>query len=285
VTGQAIHPLVLSGYGLVEAPFEDTTDRFGHARSPAFQLRVERITSRVDEALEHLSLRTHPAMRLVTVDHGPWTGILTNDRSGSDFSNHQHVAAASVQVRTIRVVDSVARWWRRGNLRERLDYEARIFELHAADDSLIRSIGCADDGGRWVFETFGEPLPIEASFAYGAARKKDRFTKENLRDVLISIGTEPMTSEAFLGASHFALLAERSANAASRKQAEASVCSLEQADDPAFGYFQRGMSWVPHMATHATSVIADFERTIRINPEYEPRVRDYLREAHRIMRG
>jgi hypothetical protein len=285
MSGHAIHPLVLSGYGLVEAPFENTTDRFGQARSPASRIRVEAITSRFDEALEHLSIRTHPATRLVVVEHGPWSAILTNEREGSDFSNHQSVAASSMSVRTIRVVDSEARWWGRGNLRERLAYEARIFELNAADDSMIRSIACADDGGRWVFETFGEPLPIEASFSYGAARKKDRFTKENLRDLLISIGTGPMTGETFLGARRFALLADELTDGLSREQARASACSNEEADDPALGYFRRGLTRVPHMATHATSVIADFERAIRINPEYEPLVREHLRRAHRILRG
>jgi len=43
-------------------------------------------------------------------------------------------------------------------------------------------------------------------------------------------------------------------------------------DDRAYGYYQRGLGWLPHIQTHATSVIHDFERAIQINPAYEPKV-------------
>jgi hypothetical protein len=148
---------------------------------------------------------------------------------------------------------------------------------------MIRSIACADDGGRWTFETSGDPLPIEASFAYDAPRKKDRFTRENLRALLSAVGPGPLTERGLLDAPRFALLAERITNPALRHRVEAAACSLEEADDPAFGYFQRGLSWLPNMRTHAASVIADFERAAEINPDYEPRVRAYLREAHAVI--
>lgn len=179
-------------------------------------------------------------------------------------------------------MDSEARWWRRGQRRERLSYEARIFELYAPDNSLIRSIACADDGGRWVFETSGGPLPAEAAFDYNAPRKKDRLTRSNLHDPLRSLGVEPLVVETFVTAPQLAVLDERITNPARRREVESAACSLEEADDPAFGYFQRGMTWVPHMRTHATSVIADFERAVEINPAYQPRVRAYLLEARRI---
>lgn len=279
----SIHPLVLHGYGLVEATLEATTEGFGsHARADQSQMHLVTVTSSASSALEYLGIRTQPATRLVVVDLGPWTAILTNHLNGSDFADHQFWAGRSLRVRTIRVVDSEARWWKRDGLRERLGYEARVFQLHGPEDAVIRSIACADDGGRWIFEIEGEPLPIEASFEYDALRKKDRFTRQNLRDVLTAVGPGPLTERTFLEAPRFALLAERIADADWRKRVGAAACSLEEADDPAHGYFVRGMSYVPHIATHATSVIADFERAIRINPAYEPRIRGYLRDAHRI---
>ena len=282
MTEPSIHPLVLAGYGLVEASFEVTAERFGsHTRAEASVVRLVKVTSSAAETLEYLSLRAHPATRLVLVDLGRWTGVLTNHRHGSDFSDDQYWAARALRVRTIRVVDSSARWWRRGALRERLAYEARILELHGPDDSILRSIACADDGDRWVFETSGSPLPIETSFDYDAPRKKDRFTRSNLRALLADLGPGTLTDRAFLEAPRFALLAERWSDARGA-QIEAEACSLEEADDPAFGYYRRGMSYVAHLETHATSVIADFERAIKIDPEYEPRVREYLREARRI---
>jgi hypothetical protein len=234
------------------------------------------------EALDYLSLRTHPATRLVLLDRGGWTAVLTNQRGGSDFNDHQYWAARTVGVRTIRVVDSDARWWKRGKLRERLAWEARMFELHAPDDSTVRTIACADDGGRWTFDTIGDPLPIEESFAYDAPRKKDRFTRQNLHDLLTAVGPGPLTEAEFFATSRFALLAERFTNDAWRERTQANACTLEEADDPAIRYYQRGLNWVPHMATHATSVIRDFERAIEFNPDFEPRVRDYLRTARRV---
>lgn len=279
-----VHPRVISGYGLVEAPFERVLARFGsYRRADQSATRLLETTGEVSKALHYLDTRTVPVTRLVVVEHGAWTAILTNHTTGSEFHDHQFWAAKMLSVRTVRVVDSEARWWRRGPRRERLGYEARIFELHGPDDAMIRSIACANDGGRWVFETFGEPLPVEATFDYEALRKKDRFTRSNLGALLAAIGTEPLTDSALLGARRFGLLSEEITNATWRARVQEEARSLEEADDPAFGYYRRGLNWVPHMRTHATSVIADFERAVEIDPNYEPRVRIFLQEAHRIV--
>lgn len=279
-----VHPLVVSGYGLVEAPFDRVVERLGsHRAANQIETRVLEVTSSAAQALAYLDRRTVPATRLVVVEHGSWTAVLTNHRDGSDFSDHRYRAAEAVDARTTRVVDTVARWWRRGPRRERLGYEARIFEMHGREGSLIRSITCADDGGRWVFETSGDPLAVEATFDYDASRTKDRLTRSNLHDLLRSVGAAPMAEDAFLSAPRFALLAERITDRAWRERVDAAACSLDEADDPAFRYFQRGLTWVPHMRTHAASVIADFERAVEINPAYEPRVREHLRKARRIV--
>jgi hypothetical protein len=86
-----------------------------------------------------------------------------------------------------------------------------------------------------------------------------------------------------LAARRLALLAEEITDQEWRQRVEAAACSLDEADNPGFGDFQRGMTWVPHMRTHAASVIADFDRAVEIDPTYEPRVREYLREARGIM--
>jgi hypothetical protein len=279
--GAEIHPSILSGYGLIEAPFEPVTERFGtHSRADQSQMRIHSVIDSPSDALDYLSTRSVPATRLVLVDLGRWTGVLTNDRNGSDFSNHQYWAGTSTGAKTVRVVDSEARWFVSDDLRERLDYEARIVEIEMPDGSLVRSIACADDGGRWVFETFGQPLPIEAAFNYAAPRKKDRFTRENLRDLLVALGPGPLTEHEFLAAPRFALLAEEW-NRAWRVE----TCSLEEADDPAYHHYLVGMSYVGHMETSAASVVADFEKAIQFNPAYEPKVRAYLEEARRRLRA
>ena len=247
-------------------------------------LSVERTAVDVDAALAYLSLRTHPVTRLVTVDLGEWTGVLTNGRNGSDFNDHQNWVGASRPAPTIRVVDAEARWWQRGELREHLGYEARIVEVRDGSGGLVRSISCADDGGRWTFETAGTPFPIEATFDYGARRKRDRFTRENLHALLREIGPSPLTAASFTRAPRFALVAERIADDAWRTRVEADACTLEEADDPAMGYLRRGMSYVPHMATHAASVVADLEKSLLLDPTLEARVRPHLDAAERTLR-
>jgi hypothetical protein len=280
---ERIHPSVLSGYGLIEARFDAVTLAFAtRRRADQSQMTIIDGDATAADALHYLAVRTFPATRLVMVDLGDWTAALTNSRNGSDFNDHQYWAGRTVSERTIRVVDREARWWRRGARRERLNWEARIFELHAADDSTIRAVTCMDDGGRWDFFTVGDPLPIEASFAYDAPKKRDRFTSSNLHELLEAVGPGPLTQERFFRTPRFALLADCISNDEWRERVEASACSLEDADDPAFGYYQRGMSFVPFMNTHAASVIHDFELAVEINPAYEPKVRDHLREARRI---
>jgi hypothetical protein len=289
LTGEAvsettIHPNILSGYGLIEAPFEVASSRLGsYKRADSSEARVVSPLATAADALDFLSVRTFPATRLVFVDLGPWTAVLTNSRNGSDFNDHQYWAGRTVGARTVRVVDAETRWWRRGKLRIRLSYEARSFELHQPDDSTVRSIVCMLDGDRWVFETSGQPLPIEASFDYDAPKKSDRFTRQNLRDLLEELGPGHLDDERLLAAPRFGLAEERITNDERRARVETWACSLEQADDPAFGLYLRGMGYVPYMKTHAQSVIHDFERAIEVNPAYEPKVRNYLREAHRVV--
>jgi hypothetical protein len=247
-------------------------------------MSVVAASATASEALEYLSVRTMPATRLVLLDLDRWTGVLTNHRDGSDFHDHQYWAARTVGVRTVRVVDEEARWWRRGNMRERLSWEARIFQLHGPDDSPLRVVTCMDDGGRWTFETAGDPLPVEASFDYAARRKKDRFTRQNLHDLLVALGPGPLGEERFRAVARCTLLAEWIIDDQWRERVQSQACSLEDTDDPAFSYYQRGMSYTSHLSTHATNVIHDFERAIEINASYEPKVREYLNEARRIDR-
>jgi len=106
-----VHPLVLSGYGLIDAPFDGVVETFGsHRRGDQAETRVVEVTPDVTRALAYLDRRTVPATRLVVVEHGSWAAVLTNGKNGSDFNDHQDWATKALGVRTIRVVDSEARW-------------------------------------------------------------------------------------------------------------------------------------------------------------------------------
>lgn len=281
-----IHPSIASGYGLVEAPFPHVVRTFGrHQRADQSTTRVLTDKATLSEALAHLSVRTWPATRLALLDLGDWTGVLTNHRGGSDFNDHQHWAGSTTGARTIRVVDSEARWWRQGKLRERLAWEARIFDLRSPDGSTIRSIACVHDGGRWTFDVSGEVLGVEAAAPYEADRPRDRFTRQHLRDLLTAVGPGPLTEERLVAQPRFALLAELLSDRKWRADVEARAVTLEQQDDPAFRYYTTGMDWLPHIRTQAPSVIRAFERAVALNPDYEPRVRNHLDQARRIAEG
>ncbi len=277
-----IHPMMISGYGLLELPFDEVVGRVRQIdqRPDLPQMHVIGTTGAPADVLAHLSIRTFPATRLALVKHGGWTAFLTNARHGSDFADHQRWMGKWLNVRSLRVVDRDARWWKRGAFRERLSYGARILEVFQADGSALRSIALADDGGRKVFETYGTPFPVESSFAYGAPRRKDRFTMDNLHAVLRAVGTAPLTEEAFLTADTFALIEQPIVNEAWRESVFAAACTLEEADDPVRGYFNRGMN-----ADAPDVVIRCLERAIELDPSLEPSAREQLARARGMLKS
>jgi len=58
-----------------------------------------------------------------------------------------------------------------------------------------RSVAAANDGGRWTFDESGERYPFEQIERYGARRKRERFTREMLRDYLRHFGVELFADE------------------------------------------------------------------------------------------
>src|SRR5436190_18057383 len=53
-----------------------------------------------------------------------------------------------------------------------------------------RSICALNGGGRWIFEEFGDRYPFEQPERYSLRRKRDRFTREMIRDYLRHFGVE-----------------------------------------------------------------------------------------------
>ena len=71
-------------------------------------------------------------------------------------------------------------------------YGAEILEVYRSEwttmGNMERSICAMNDGGRWFFDTYGEPYCFENTEAYGARRKRDRFTHEMLDSYLRHLG-------------------------------------------------------------------------------------------------
>jgi hypothetical protein len=231
-----------------------------------------------ERAVRFLSEFTPPVVRhaLVELDSS-WTLCLNNSLPNCSFADDGPSLAQRTGTRVFRVVDSPGRVWRRGDLKEVMSYEARVFEEYGLDGTTTKVISAMDDGGRWKWFVSGPRYPVEDTFDYAAKKLKDRFTSANLRSLLQHLGVSVVTAEVLMASAKIALLKQPG-------EAKPTV-TWEELDDPAYRYYQRGLGWLPHIQIHATSVIHDFERAVQINPAYEPKVRAHIEAAKKILSG
>jgi hypothetical protein len=269
------------GYGLVSLPLPELADLMTAGPTQRAAISEAGRVMHPADAVAFLSTLTHPATRHVLFPlTESWSVVVNNERNGSDFNDTQPWIARRTPAMTIRVVDTAATTAIRGEFELRTGYEARIVEIMQGETS-VRTIACADDGGRWVFETTGEPLDVEGGFNYAARRKKDRFTRDNLGSLLTSLGARRVLATDFVEAPLFVLIHEDMHDDAWRRALDADACSIEEADDPAYGYYQRAMGWVKHITTHAESAVMDLTIAVLFNPAYDRRARPHLRQARR----
>jgi hypothetical protein len=121
--------------------------------------------------LQALVARTDVLTSRVLLPAGAWTAVLTNGPLGTDLGGLPTLIASAFNTKTIRAVASSA---------------ATILEVY--DGAKERNVYAADDGGRWKFGQFGDPLPFEDGSAYSRRRVKDRFTPDMLRSYLAALG-------------------------------------------------------------------------------------------------
>jgi hypothetical protein len=274
----------LEGYGLVNASrsrclnaLTQVPDETAYRLPGGFErydwLRFE---PSIERTLEFLCEFTPPVVRHVLVELRPdWTLCLNNDLPNCSFANDAPSLAQRACALAFRIVDSPSRVWRRGSLKEVTSHEARIFEAYGPSGKQEKVILAMEDDGKWKWFNEGVRFPIEDSFNYNARKVKDRFTSDNLKRLIESLGAPIPAAEMLAACGSFALL---------KSPGEPNeTFTREQLDDPAFGYYRCGMGYVPHIKTHASSVIACFERAMQINPAYESKMRGYLEQARQIM--
>ncbi len=273
------------GYGLLEASLEEVIERLPAAiENPASFFKIVQETTVPQEAFTYLSHLTHPPTRHVLFSAGRhWTAIINNSRNGSDFADYALRFSKGLGVRALRVVNEEGKTWERGGERGVATYEARIIEIYGANGASLKNIACMNDGGRWTFSVSGQDFDVESTFDYKAKKIRERFSEKNMSSFLQSLDIPSITAGSLLSSERFVLAEECFKTDGMKRLIQETSCTTEQADDPAYGFYKRGLGWVKHMNTHAESVIADFERAIRINPAYEPRVREFLKQAHAIV--
>lgn len=274
----------LLGYGLIEMPAGECAVRLDGMPCDSRTVLRRSGSTTTDVASRYLRELSHPATRLALFPvNERWSAAVTNRRDGSDFADYTYPVSRHLRTRVCRIVDDDPGPPRRvGPYRVRVGHPARIFELHDAGGP-VRTISCVLDGRHWTFETSGEPLPGEAESGYTAASPKDRFTSDDLRTLLRRLGIDRPVPDAFGQADHVHLFERTWKNWWRRGQVAATTCTTEQADDPGYGYLERGLGWVPHMNTHAGSVVIDLTRATLLSPHLRDQAGPHLAAARRLL--
>jgi hypothetical protein len=279
---------LLGGYGLIEARYEHCVQALGEEEITVTRSDLKEVdrVSDPSKALAFFSTYTFPATRHILFPAGEgWAVIVNNSKNGSDFSDYCMGWSRAVRSRALRVADRTSKVWTKGSLRVVMNYEARIVELYQGGAYPLRSITCANDGGRWVWHVSGDPLPVETGFSYHAKRVKDRFTRENLRSFLTSLPAPAVDPDTFLRCRSFSLVEETYRSAEWMGRILRAACTETELDNPAHGYYERGLGWMEHLEVQFPSAIADFEKALEIDPGYEERIRSHLERAYRLRRG
>jgi len=120
-----------------------------------------------------------PLSRYAVVPIDSWALVLNNGPLGTDVGVLPSRTAKTLGCRALRAVCVE---------NDDPGFPARMLALYEPDSPdpsrFVRSIVAANDGGRWVFETAGDPLEFEQIDRYTARRKADRFTSELLYEYL-----------------------------------------------------------------------------------------------------
>ena len=174
--------------GFIEAPAETVAPWLLDGMGDGWGLRPVQWQS-VDDAAAVMA-RAPQMTRNAIVPVDGWSLLFRNGPKGNDVGVIPSLAARQLGCRALRAVC----------VRDDEDeYPARILEVFGPDGQppllVRRSIVAANDGGKWVFETSGEPFEFEDLERYKRRRKSERFPPELLYEYLGHLGvpfdTEP----------------------------------------------------------------------------------------------
>lgn len=132
-----------------------------------------------------------------------WTAMLNNSKLGTDVGMIPSIATRKLGVQAIRAM---------AKQESQESFGAFILEVYEPTAELPlrcrRTISAANDGGKWQFDQFGEPLSFEDTAAYTRKKIQDRFTRELLYRYLFRLEVPPFIPNA-LACDSIVLLEER----------------------------------------------------------------------------
>jgi len=171
-------------------------------QSIGLQVSMTPVESRLSEALLQLDPLSSMAERELWVEtDSPWLACFTNGiilgpgpvgYLAGRCKRRAVTTRCSPSTMPSKVTKST-----RGN------WGGTALELYGPDNTewlnCVRSIAAANDGGNWVFETFGKALPFEQTERYLAARNQDRFTPEMLESYCKAMGIDVFNQSFYKG--------------------------------------------------------------------------------------
>ncbi len=266
----------LRGFGIADRPVRECVERIGqpynHDEAP---LRVVEATSDVAIALKYLSTLSWPASRHIAFAVGENTAFINNSRNGSDYSDHVVWLARYLNSRFARIVNQDGYTWTNGVDREVMRYSAVVFDLRNPTENRCVASAAQTTAADGISENLGHVFQLNA-ISHTTRRESETDSQQrNSTNWRRRLNIPTVGPDELLSAERFYLIHSR--------YPASNACTVSEADDPAYGYYIRGLTWVPRIETHASSIIADFERCLRLNSSYESKVRDSLNRAYKII--
>jgi len=128
---------------------------------------------------------------LITKTNSPWAACFSNGLFG-DVTSLIGYMAETLECEGVEITAIPVR--RRSNQYEGY-YPASQFTLYSGKvvnhSNVRRSIVCMNDGGKWIFEEYGEMQRFEIPERYASNRIRDRFTVDMLEQYCRALGIDP----------------------------------------------------------------------------------------------
>ena len=178
--------------GLLECPLDAVVEADRHWRAQIGRSEFCKLRCDLPQMLSRLEPLSGPKTRhLWIATHSKWTTYVDNFVIGSDPQSP--IAYLSEILACRGLILSC-----RPNLNNRLFGQAR-FDLYGQPPvglyNLSRSISATNDGGRWSWDTYGDPLPFEDLQSYENKSIRHRLTSEMVVRYARTLGANPFTED------------------------------------------------------------------------------------------
>ncbi|WP_257459474.1 hypothetical protein [Archangium lipolyticum] len=173
-------------------------------------VEVRPVSGTLEQTLSALLPLTSPETRrdLFIPTRSPWAAYVENGWGGTDAASVMAYMARTLGCRALRVV-AVPNTIRKDKGRYGAVMLAMYGPHRTAWLNSVRAVSALNDGGRWVFDQFGEPFPFEKLDRYQARKVRDRFTFDMLEEYLHHLGLSPFQEDFYLPQRSQAWLVEK----------------------------------------------------------------------------